>query len=272
MLTKNYYDILGVNKNASENEIKTAFRTLSKKFHPDIGGDSEKFKEISEAYSVLSKEDKRREYDNGGLRNFGPAPSHFSNAFANFFNMGQHFRRPDPLAPKKGRTIVLEHEVSLGTLLFGGEIDINLSFEDVCIECGGRGAKNVSVCDTCNGSGQITESKSGNGMLFMASSTCPNCRGRGFSGKDICNSCHGSGVVNNTKIVVVEVQKNSKDGCTLCALGEGGSGLNGGSPGDVLIRLTMKYPDIEMLTDKEKNILRKIWLYSAGHSLVYTVG
>ena len=157
-MNNNHYQVLGIDKSASQEEIKKAFRDLSKKHHPDHGGDGEKIKEINGAYSILSDPQKREEYDNpnpldgffksggfpfGGMR--GPSPR----------GPGAGMWRPDPNTPRRGQDIKLIHSVLLHTFIFGGNIKINLSYKDVCKNCSGTGASKMERCNKCDGSGTV---------------------------------------------------------------------------------------------------------------------
>ena len=150
-MTKNYYEALGVDKAADAGTIKKAYRNLSMEHHPDKGGDEEIFKEINEAYSVLSNPDKRRDYDNP-MRNTG---NPFEDMFSRFGGpFGGRVRRPNPNAPRRGRNIMLEQEVSLRYFILGGKLKVNFSFRDACPECVGTGAEEKETCSACNAQGR----------------------------------------------------------------------------------------------------------------------
>ncbi len=252
-MNKDYYKILGVEKEADAAEIKSAFRSLSKQHHPDIGGDEEKFKEISDAYSVLSHPQKRQEYDNqgppGGLGGF---PFGF-NPFESF---GFRNRRPNPNAPRPGGNIELIKDVPLHIFILGGNIGVRLSYDDPCKECGGKGAIKTEQCSDCKGSGMVTVLQSSQGMRIQMARPCPTCGGTGQISIENCEACSGTG---KTKIedrrVDVFVPFGIRDGHVLVKRGEGGSGFNGGPPGDLIIKLSMKLPIRGELTEEQIKIL-----------------
>jgi molecular chaperone DnaJ len=256
-LSKDYYKTLGVAKEASDADMKTAFRSLSKKHHPDVGGDEEKFKEINEAYSVLSDPQKKQEYDNPGLFvGSGGSPFGF-NPFESFG--GFRARRPNPNAPRRGGNIELIKEESLRIFIFGGNIKVQLSYDDFCKECGGKGTTKTEQCNNCKGSGMITGVRSMQGMHVHTTSSCPECKGRGQISIEDCEVCHGTG---KTKIkdrsIDVFVPFGIRDGHILVKRGEGRLGFNGGPPGDLVIRLDMKLPCKDELTEEQIKVLEEL--------------
>ena len=254
-MSKDYYETLGVDKAADQATIKKAFRDLSMEHHPDKGGDAEKFKEINEAYSTLSNPEKRQSYDNP-MRNMG-------NPFENIFNRfggpfaGQQ-RRPDPNAPRRGRNIVLEKEISLRYFIFGGKLKVKSSFRDPCPECSGTGAEEKDQCEQCGGFGQIMESYRDRGMSVSSSRTCPTCGGKGFVPSKKCEFCEGTGSSVVDKELELEVPVGMREGQVIGAMGEGGVGLNGGPPGDFVVKLYMKMPNPDELTDEQRKVLEEI--------------
>ena len=251
-MNKNYYEILGVAKDASEKDIKKAYRTLSKQHHPDHGGDEEKFKEINEAYSVLSSPEKREQYDN-------PFVNPFENMFRGFnFRASPFGQRPDPNAPKRGRHIQIEYEAPIHMFVLGGQFKVSFSFDDVCENCLGRGAKEFEKCVVCNGTGMITQVRQGRGVHVQSSGPCQACRGRGGVPKEKCAVCDGRGTLKVDKEITLPIPPGVRDGQPVGAAGEGGRGLNGGPPGDLIVRLKMKYPNPEELTDEQKELLEEI--------------
>jgi len=255
-LNKDYYKILGVTKEADADEIKAAFRPLAKKYHPDIGGDEEKFKEINEAYSVLSNPQKRQEYDNPILTGrMGGFPSGF-NPFESF---GFRTNRPNPNAPRRGGHIELIKDVFLHVFILGGNIKIRLSYNDPCKECGGKGAIKTEQCSNCGGSGMIVGVQSMQGMHIQTSIPCPTCNGSGQISIEDCNICEGTGKIKvENRVVDVFVPFGIRDGHIIVKRGEGRSGFNGGLPGDLVIQLKMKLPNRGELTEEQIKVLEEL--------------
>ncbi len=218
---KDYYTVLGVQKNASEDDIKKAFRTLAHKYHPDKkGGDEAKFKEASEAYAVLSDKKKRAEYDTygktfsggGGAGGFGGFDfSNFAQGFGGFqgfqdghgveFDLGdifgEFFGGGGGRRAKRGRDISMDIEIPFRDSIFGTERRVLISKVATCASCDGSGAKKntkLKTCGTCNGKGQIHESRSTFFGSFTSARPCPTCHGRGQAPESPCTSCAGVGV------------------------------------------------------------------------------
>ena len=251
-MTKDYYSILGVDKAADPEAIKKAYRSLSKKHHPDHGGDEEKFKEINEAYSTLSDPRKRQAYDN-------PTPDFsFADIFNGPFGGRPPFRQPDPNAPRRGRNIVLDMEFPIRHFIFGGKVKVKFSFIDPCPDCAGTGAEEKETCANCNGTGQVVEQKQGQGIFIQSSRACPVCSGRGFVAAKSCEPCNGSGRRTVDKNVPMKIPKGSREGDVIGATGEGGIGLNGGPSGDLAVRLHIKLPNPDELTDEQRKVLEEL--------------
>ncbi|MCR4325402.1 MAG: molecular chaperone DnaJ [Patescibacteria group bacterium] len=261
---KNYYDILGVNKSASEEDVKKAFRKLAHKYHPDKkGGDEAKFKEVSEAYSVLSDKKKRAEYDaygktfaGGGAQgagfggfdgNFedifggfsaqgGPASGwDLNDIFGEFFGGGQH-NRP------RGRDVSIDIELSFRESIFGVERRVLISKTSVCPVCAGTGAKAGSKmisCTTCNGKGSIRETRSSFFGAISTSRTCPQCAGRGEIPETKCEKCDGAGVMKREEEIRIIVPAGVEDGEMIRMPGKGEAVL-GGASGDLYVKLHVK--------------------------------
>lgn len=255
-MNKDYYRTLGVERDAEPNEIKKAYRKLSKEHHPDHGGDEEKFKEINEAYSVLSDPNKKAEYDNP-MRNMG---SPFEDMFSRFSGPFGPRPRPrhDPNAPKKGRNIRLQHEAPIHIFVLGGNIKVSFDFNDVCGDCKGRGAQEFDKCTNCNGTGMITQVRSGQGVHIQSAGPCPVCGGRGGTPKESCQACEGLGHVEESREVVLPIPPGFRDGQVAGAAGQGGRGLNGGPSGDLIVKIIMKYPSPEQLTEEQKELLEEL--------------
>ena len=244
-----YYRILGVEKGAAPEDIKKAYRKLSMKYHPDHNPDNKeaesKFKEINEAYSVLSNPDKKREYDN---------PNPFADLFNRAGNMpgfGFGFntarsRKPNRNAPKDGKAIILEVALPLNLYLFGGKYEASLSYNEACSDCNGMGFTDGEDCDECHGSGMVVKVEQRPGFISQHTVPCNKCRGQGMIATKRCESCKG--VANNRvqdKKIVFDIPKNVSMGERLIAPGQGRTGLNGGRTGDVVIIVTgIERPDI----------------------------
>ncbi len=251
--TKDFYEILGVNKNASQDEIKKAFRKLARKYHPDLNpGDKvaeQKFKEINEAYTILSDPKKRAEYDQFGTSSFtagGPAfegfrAYDFKDTF-DFSNFGDIFSdlfgakvRPENQY-MKGPDIVIGLELSLEDAFSGVTKTITYNREIPCQVCKGTGAESSQVCEVCNGRGDIKTSKG----FFRMSQPCTGCGGTGRKITKVCSSCRGHGRNLHTETVKVKIPKGADTGSRVKVKGMGGAGAGGGPPGDLLIEITVR--------------------------------
>ena len=264
-MEKDYYKILGVDKNASEQDIRKAFLKLSKKYHPDMQSGKteqekkeaeEKFKEINEANEILSNKEKREYYDNFGTVNQGSGfgaggidPREFFRRYHQggfgmpgfdddfgFNPFGRtHNSPPNPNAPKNGRHVEIQIKINLEDVLYGSNKDLEINVSDPCPNCHGTGAENGEMvkCPDCNGSGMKTTIR-GNTIM---QSTCPTCRGRGYSKKNKCPHCD-NGFINSVRKVNVNIPKGLDEGCVLRIRGEGEKGINGGQNGDIRIIVT----------------------------------
>ena len=215
---RDYYEVLGVDRNADDATLKRAYRKLAKKYHPDTNpGDKDaeaKFKEASEAYAVLSDPDKRRQYDQFGHSAFengaGGAGGFdfsgmdmgdiFGDIFGDFFGGGA--RRRDPNAPTRGANIRAQVRITLEEACFGVEKELELTLKDECQTCHGTGAKpgtSPETCATCGGKGQVVTSQKSLFGMVQNVSTCPHCHGTGKVVKDKCSDCHGTGYIASKK-------------------------------------------------------------------------
>ncbi len=263
---KDYYEILGVTKTASEDEIKKAFRTLAHKYHPDKkGGDEKKFKEVSEAYAVLSDKKKRAEYDTYGRSFAGSGPQGgFSNFdFANFarnggfegfagangqqfeFDLGDIFGEffgGNGARTRRGRDISIDIELPFREAIFGTERRVLIAKMSICSVCEGTGAKKgskVSTCLTCNGKGDIRETRSSFFGSFTSTRTCPRCHGRGEVPETPCEVCRGQGISRREEEIHVTVPAGISDGEMIRMPGRGEATL-GGSAGDLYVKVHVK--------------------------------
>lgn len=262
-MSKNYYEVLGVQKNTSKDEIKKAFRTLAHKYHPDKkGGDEAKFKEVNEAYSVLSDDKKRAEYDaygrvfsggaGGGAGREGFEGFDFTNftsgqgfpggaggfefdlgdIFSDFFG-GQRER------VRRGRDVSIDLELSFSESIFGTDRSILLNKVAACDVCGGSGAKpgvKMKTCESCNGKGKIRESRRSIFGQVETTKTCEECSGKGQLPSEKCAVCHGAGVSRRQQEVAVKVPAGIEDGEVIRLSGVG-EAIRDGAPGDLYVKI-----------------------------------
>jgi molecular chaperone DnaJ len=247
---KDYYKVLGVSDSATEKEIKAAYRKLSKKHHPDSGGDEEQFKEVSTAWDVLGDGAKRKEYDE--VRRLGPMAAGFGNGpggggfgggfrvedlgdlgdlFGGLFNRG---RRRGPAGPRRGDDLEAELHLTFLDAANGVTTTVNLTSDAACTNCNGTGAApgtSPVICPTCGGRG-VTDENQG---LFSFSQPCRDCGGTGMKVETPCSVCRGSGVVRRPRQVKVRVPAGVADGQRIRLKGRGGAGHNGGPSGDLYV-------------------------------------
>jgi molecular chaperone DnaJ len=250
MSKRDYYEVLGVEQGASKDEIKKAYRKLSKKYHPDINKEAdanEKFKEISEAYEVLSDEQKRAQYDRfghtdpnqgfGGGGDFGGGFGGFEDIFNTFFGGGGG-RRRDPNAPRAGADLQYTMSVTFEEAVFGKETDIEIPKEEECDTCHGSGAKpgtKPETCKHCQGSGQLNVEQNTPFGRIVNRRVCHHCHGTGKFIKEKCNTCGGNGKVQKRRKIHVKIPAGIDEGQQLRVSGQGEPGVNGGPPGDLYV-------------------------------------
>jgi molecular chaperone DnaJ len=284
---KDYYEVLGITKTASPEEIKKAYRKLAIQHHPDKNpGDKaaeEKFKEVSEAYEVLSDETKRQQYDQFGHAAFGPgrgpgpgaggfsgfggggidleealrtfmgAAGGGGSIFDNFFGGGG--RSQNPNAPQEGADLRFDLEIDFEEAVLGSSREIRINVNDACPHCNGSGAEPGSgrkTCPDCRGSGQVV---SGSGFIQFRQ-TCPSCRGAGQVIEKPCGECRGQGLVRNKRTIDVKIPAGVETGSRLRIPGKGEGGLRGGPTGDLYIVLHVR--EHELFKRNDLDILCEI--------------
>ena len=262
---RDYYQVLGVDKNASAEEIKKAYRKNAMKYHPDRNpGDKqaeEKFKEIGEAYEVLSDSDKRARYDQfgfagvdpnygggagggsgfgGGFGGFGGFGD-FGDIFGEFFGGGRS-RGSTQTAPRRGENVGARLDLTFEEAAFGVEKEITVQRIENCPACKGTGSADgvVETCVNCHGSGQVRTTQNFMGMAVQSTATCPTCGGKGKIIKNPCTTCRGKGKVRRNQKIKVKVPAGIDQGQAIRVAGEGCVGSNGGPNGDVLVEITIK--------------------------------
>lgn len=254
---KDYYEILGVPRNATKEEIKRAYRKLVLQYHPDRNKSpeaEEKFKEINEAYAVLMDDEKRRIYDMYGHEGLSGTYTHediFKTSAFYFdeilkdlgFDIDSIFERFFGVKrePSRGRDVVVELEVTLEEIFNGAEKVVSIPTRERCPDCGGSGAApgGMRVCRVCNGTGRRVESRQTNFGFFTSITTCPSCGGRGSYIEKRCERCKGSGYVSIYKQVSVKIPRGAEDGAML-RIPRMGERCDGGEPGDLIIVLRTK--------------------------------
>lgn len=262
---KDFYQVLGVAKDATQDEIKRAYRKLAQKLHPDANPDDagaeERFKQISEAYSVLSNAERRKEYDelrkmveSGGFAGFGAGPGSpfggqrirvedlsdlFGGGLGDLFGFGTASKRG---GPQRGADASAELHLSFEDAVRGVTTSVSVRGEAVCTRCGGSGAEpgtQVTSCPTCGGAGQIAQNQG----FFSFAQPCPQCRGTGRAIDTPCSTCRGKGAETRTRTLNVKIPPGVQDGSTIRLRGKGSSGRNGGPAGDLLVKVRVaKHP------------------------------
>lgn len=260
---RDFYEVLGVSKGASDDEIKKAYRKLAKKYHPDVNSGDKKaeaaFKEVGEAYEVLSDAQKRARYDQFGHAgvdpSYGAGPGGFGGGFEDidlgdlfgsfFGGFGGSTRTRNPNGPIRGRDIALTLSLAFEEAALGCDKDIAIPHLETCESCAGSGAKkgtSPDVCATCGGTGSIRATERTMLGTMQVQKTCPHCGGKGKTIKDPCTDCSGSGRVKKQRKLTVTVPAGINHGQTFTLRGQGDSGLNGGPAGDANITVSVR-PD-----------------------------
>lgn len=271
--TKDYYAVLGVPSSATQDAIKKQYRRMAKQYHPDANASdpkaAERFKDISEAYTVLGDADKRKQYDDmrrlGAFAGFGNAPRRPSGApaggsgggaggnfrfeefdiggigglgdlFGSMFGGGR--TGPQRTGPQQGQTVETSLEIPFRTAALGGKVPIELEVNEECATCHGNGAApgaTVKVCPECSGRGSVSFGQGG----FAVNRPCPMCLGRGQVPSQRCPTCNGAGEVRSRKKVLITVPEGADNGTRIRLKGQGGKGASGGPPGDLVISFSV---------------------------------
>ena len=274
--SRNYYDVLGVSKTADEKEIKSAFRKLAKQYHPDINkepGAEEKFKEIGEAYAVLSDPEKKKQYDQfgheaytqgasqggfgggfGGFSGFGADDIDLSGIFEDLFGGGMFGggSRRNSNRPTKGRDSLVKVNLTFEEAVFGCKKTINLDLDTECDSCSGKGGSGEVTCSTCGGRGRVVTQQRTMFGVFQSESSCPDCNGKGKTFKEVCRKCSGKGHVIKNKEIEVTIPEGVDTGYQLRISGKGAAGYNGGPNGDIYLEFNVK--DHPLFERKENDI------------------
>ncbi len=255
---RDYYEVLGVDRNADDEALKKAYRKLAKKYHPDMNPGNEqaaeKFKEASKAYAILSDPQKRQQYDQFGHAafeqggGFDASGFDFSDIFGGMGGMGDIFsdlfgggrNRMDPNAPMQGANVRARVSISFEESISGCEKNLELVLKDECTNCGGSGAKPGTapkICTRCRGTGQVTFRQQSLFGMVQSTQACPDCRGTGKIIEQKCPNCAGTGYTSSKKQIEVTIPAGIDDGQSIRIRGKGEPGVNGGPRGDLLVEV-----------------------------------
>ena len=271
---RDYYEVLGVQKGASADEIKKAYRKAAMKYHPDRNpGDKtaeEKFKEVGEAYEVLSDDEKRQRYDQygfagvdpnfnaggfggGGFGGGGFGFDDLGDIFGEFFGGGRSRGGSAQNMPRRGENVMARLELTFEEAAFGCEKEVSAQRIENCAACSGSGSSDgkVETCPQCGGSGQVRTTQNFMGMQMQSTATCPRCGGKGKIIKNPCLVCKGKGKVRRTNTVKVKIPAGVDQGQAVRARGEGCVGANGGPNGDLLVEIQIKPHKIFRREDRD---------------------
>lgn len=264
MSKRDYYEVLGINKSADQNEIKSAFRKLAKKYHPDLNpGDSDaevKFKEVNEAYGILGDPEKKQKYDqfghaafdgnqgfggfnSAGFEDFGDI---FGDIFGDFFG-GSQSRQNRRSGPRKGSDLKVRLNINFEEAVFGAKKEIKISRVEECHVCKGSGAKKGTskhTCSQCNGTGTVRTVQRTPFGQFASTTTCNTCGGTGEIIDEPCSSCRGAGKEKKTRKITINIPAGVDSGSVIPLRGEGNHGEKGGPAGDLYVYLKVKPHDI----------------------------
>lgn len=257
MNKKDYYEVLGVSKTATDDEIKSAFRKLAKKYHPDVSKEenaAEKFKEVQEAYAVLSDKEKRSQYDKfghqafannaggAGYQNMGGfdfSDFDFGDIFGDIFGSSFGGSRKTTRKGRAGSDISLTMKITFDEAVYGCEKEVELEHYVTCDKCDGLGGHDMESCKYCHGSGTVTSEQRTILGSFMTRTTCPYCKGEGHIFKETCNKCRGKGIIKEKSVKKLRIPAGIDNGDHLRISGYGMPGSNGGENGDAYIEFTV---------------------------------
>lgn len=262
MAQEDYYDVLGVSRDASDKEINSAYRKLAKKYHPDINhepGAEEKYKKINEAYEVLHDQQKRAQYDQfgsagvNGQGGFGGGAGQgygdfsgfgdFSDIFGDIFGNGARQQHVDPTAPTRGEDLDYTLTIDFMDAITGKKTQVSYTRSETCSTCQGSGAEkgtHPTTCDKCQGTGYMTITQQSLVGVVRRQTTCDKCHGRGVIIEHSCQTCHGNGVVDGKNTIEVNIPAGIDNGQQLRYEGQGEAGKNGGPYGDLYISYRIK--------------------------------
>jgi len=270
---RDYYEVLGIPRTATDDELKKAYRKLAKQYHPDMNpGNAEaeaKFKEVNEAYGVLSDKEKRAKYDQFG--HAGVDPNFGAGGFGGGFDMGDldlgdlfgsffgssgftnfgSSRQPNPNAPKRGASLRANMTITFQEAMEGVEKELTLTRTENCESCRGTGCAagtTAEICPDCHGAGQVRIQRGGGGFAFSTTVPCQKCHGTGKIIHQPCQDCHGAGQVRRTRKIKVKIPAGIDDGQTISMHGQGNGGQNNGPAGDLLVNISV-IPDLRFQRD-----------------------
>ncbi len=251
---RDYYEVLGVARSASKDELKKAYRRLARQYHPDVNGEegaAERFKEISEAYEVLSDDEKRAAYDRFGHAGVqgGAGFSGFESGFGGFADIFEEFfggglgGRQRRRGPRRGADLRYDLTISFTEAVFGVEKEIEITRPEICSVCNGSGAEpgtSPERCSTCNGSGEVRRVQQSILGSFVNVSTCPTCQGTGEVITQPCRGCNGRKQVQRARTIKVKIPPGVDNDTQIRLTGEGGPGTNGGPPGNLYVVISVQ--------------------------------
>jgi len=257
MTQRDYYEVLGVPRNASNDDLKGAFRKLARQYHPDVNKETdaeERFKEINEAYAVLSDADRRAAYDRfghagvkgaGGAQDFTVDFSDFADIFGDLFGFGGFGRttRRSRNAPRRGADLAYRVDLAFEEAVFGVEREIDITRDEICATCNGTGAEPGTSpvrCNTCNGTGEVRQVRQTLLGSMVQVATCPTCNGAGETIASPCHTCRGRGLEQRTRRKVVSIPGGVDGGTQIRLGGEGQPGANGGPNGNLYITINVQ--------------------------------
>jgi molecular chaperone DnaJ len=254
MTKRDYYEVLGVSRNANHDDLKQAFRRLARQFHPDVNKSDdaeERFKEVNEAYAVLSDNDRRAAYDRfghagvqgaGGMPDFNVDFTDFADIFGDFFGFGRTTHR-NRNVPRRGQDLQTKVDLTFEEAVFGVDKEIEFTRDEVCSSCNGSGAEpgtSPTRCATCGGRGEVRQARQTLLGSMVQVTTCPNCNGSGETITTPCRKCNGRGVERHIRRKEINIPAGVDNGTQIRLAGEGQPGINGGPPGNLYLHIKVK--------------------------------